>query len=216
MTRYGQTRWVQVVAFLGVFLFLAIVVAEHRINSSLDPATHRISEYANGDAGWLMTIGFAAWAVSLLATAVVAGGLFRGRGVSAALLLAAFGMVLVACFATQTSAGELLPGHSLTLSGRLHDRGSGLVMIGLTIAGALALRPGGPPRLRRRTLLLALAVLPVLIALIAIGEEVAGIRQRLLVATGCGWQLLMLVEAWRESPARAQASSTSGPPPSIR
>ncbi|HWO46866.1 MAG TPA: DUF998 domain-containing protein, partial [Solirubrobacterales bacterium] len=176
----------------------------------------RISEYVNGDAGWLMTIGFAAWAVSLLATAVVARGLFSGPGVSWALVLAAFGMVLVACFATQTSAGELLPGDSLTLSGRLHDRGSGLVMIGLTIAGALALRRGGPRRLRRRTLLLLLAVLPVLIALIAIGDDVDGIRQRLLVGTGCAWQLLLLMEAVAGDRVPAHASSTSGPPPSIR
>jgi hypothetical protein len=200
------------VAFLGVFLFLAIVIAQHRINPSLDPATHRISEYVNGDVGWLMTIGFAAWAVSLFASAAVARGLFRGWGVSVAVLVAAFGMALVACFATQTSAGELLPGDSLTLSGRLHDHGSGLTTIGLTIAGALSLRPEGPQRLRRRTLLLLLAVLPVLIALIAIGDEVAGIRQRLLVGSGCMWQLLLLMEGVGGGQARAQASSTSGPP----
>lgn len=202
-------------ASLGVFLFLAIVIAERWINSSLDPATHRISEYASGDAGWLMTIGFASWAVSLFASAVVARGLFSGRGVSVALLVAAFGMVLVACFATQTSAGEVLPGDSLTLSGRLHDRGSGLTMIGLTIAGALSLRRGGPQRLRRRTLLLALAALPVLIALIAIGDDVAGIRQRLLVGVGCMWQLLLLMEGAGDGQVRDQAISTSGPP-SIR
>lgn len=202
-------------AFLGVFLFLAIVIAEHWINSSLDPDAHRISEYVNGDAGWLMTIGFAAWAVSLFATAAVARGLFRGYGVSLALSVAALGMVVTAGFPTQTSAGELLPGDSLTLSGRLHDRGSGLVMIGLLIAGALSLRRGGPQRLRRRTMLLALVVIPVLLAPIAIGDDLGGIRQRLLVGFGCAWQLLLLVEAWGGSSAPAQASSTSGPP-SIR
>jgi hypothetical protein len=53
--------------------FVAAAVAEHVLNPHLDPATHEISEYAKPRTGWVMTVGFALWALSMvfLAWAVV-------------------------------------------------------------------------------------------------------------------------------------------------
>ena len=115
-------------AVLGVLGFLAAVIAEHAIDPSLDPATHQISEYVHGPAGAMMTAGFAAWAISLAASGALASLRLRARWVAAALALAAIGMLITACFATQTIAGRLPPGVSLTWSGRLHDIGSGTTL----------------------------------------------------------------------------------------
>ena len=71
MTR-PSARSCRYVATLMLVLFVACVVAEHVLVSRLSPATHQISEYANDRRfGWLMTIAFFAWAISLLATAAV-------------------------------------------------------------------------------------------------------------------------------------------------
>jgi hypothetical protein len=216
MTRGGWRNEVRVAALAGLFLFLAIVAVEHAANFSLDPATHRISEYVNGRLGWLMVVGFAAWAISLAATAVAATRWTGGRGMGIALFAAALGMTITACFATQTSAGELPPGASLTLSGRLHDIGSGLVTLALAVAVLLSLREGSA-RLRRFTLVLLVSAFPLVVALVAIGDDVAGIRQRLLVAIACVWQLFLLTEGGSVSRiGGSYASSTSGPRPSIR
>lgn len=201
----------------GVLSFLVIVVIEHWVNSSLDPAIHRISEYVNGRWGWLMVVGFAAWASSLAATAVWAGERSHGKGPRPPLLVAAIGMLMTACFATQTSAGQLPPESSLTLSGRLHDLGSGISTVALAVAVLLSLQPKEPQKLRRSTLWLLLVTFALWAILLALGDDAAGVRQRLLVVTACMWQLLLLTKGTSDREiARSQASSTSGPSASIR
>jgi hypothetical protein len=190
-TIQGQLR---ALAMAGVVLFLLIVVIEHLV-SSLDPATHEISEYVHGRLGWLMTAGFAVWAVSLAAAGLATSSVPRGKYVGLALLVAAVGMALTACFATQTSAGRLSPGASLTTTGRLHDIGSGATTIALLLGVLLSLRIGKPRALRRATMSLLLFVIPADVLLLVIGSEVAGIRQRLLVVGACVWQMLLLAGA---------------------
>jgi hypothetical protein len=48
-----------------LLLFVSAVSESHALNRSLDPARHQISEYANGRAGAVMVVGFAAWSLSL-------------------------------------------------------------------------------------------------------------------------------------------------------
>jgi hypothetical protein len=181
-------RWV---ARWGVLLFLSVVVVEHVANPSLNPARHEISEYVNTPWGWLMTTGFVVWALSLLATVIFARSRYGAGILCIALMLAALGMAITASFATQTSAGRLPPGVSLSTSGRLHDIGSGLTTLALLAAALLSLRVTGP-RLRRFTVgMLALACSSDVV-LLAVGSGVGGIRQRLLVLIGCAWQLAFL------------------------
>jgi hypothetical protein len=71
--------------------------------------------------------------------------------VAGALALAATGMLITAAFATQTIAGQLPPGASLTLSGRLHDIGSGLTTVALLGAALLSLRAIRERQFRERT-----------------------------------------------------------------
>jgi hypothetical protein len=210
MTREKQAR---VFAFGSLVLFLFILGLENAINSSLDPTTHRISEYVNGDWGWLMSLGFGSWAFSLAATAYYLCGFPRGGPVFAGLLIAAVGMTITACFATQTSAGRLPPGESLTLSGQLHDFGSGLATLALAGAVLSSLRLESK-RLRRCTAALLVVAIAVGVLIFA-GGEAPGIRQRLLVLFACLWQAgLLTLKTTRVD--GTQASPTSGSSPSIR
>jgi hypothetical protein len=181
-------------ATVGVCAFLLIVAIEHVADPSLDPASHQISEYVHGQIGWLMTIGFVSWSISLAATAGLAGSSRSGRPVRAALIAASVGMLLTACFATQTSAGRLPPGVTLSTAGRLHDIGSGVTSVALLLAAVLAFRIKDVAlrRLFRFTVTLLIVVLPAAGALLALGSEVGGVRQRLLVLAGCAWQLMFI------------------------
>jgi hypothetical protein len=180
-------------AWGGLAAFVAIVGAEHLLDRSLDPATHEISEYVHGSAGGLMVAGVCAWAISLAATAALATASQRMRPTSIPLWTAAVGLMVTASFATQASAGHLPPGVRLGTSGRLHDLGSGATSLGLFVAAATSIFVArGAKRYRRvTTTLLALAVASDL-GLLAIGPAVGGLRQRLLVAAGCLWQITFL------------------------
>lgn len=196
----GETvrRGMSLIAITGVLLFLLVVLLEH-LTSPLDPATHEISEYVHSPSGWLMTAGFLAWAASLAATGMWVNSEPGGRSLVVALLMAALGMAITACFPTQTSAGRLPPGASLHVSGRLHDIGSGLTTIALLAAALLSLRLNGQPSWRRSTLALLACGLPAAVVLLVVGSDVAGIRQRVLVLVGCSWQLGLLTLNVRRS-----------------
>jgi len=185
-------------AVLGVLGFLAAVMAEHAIDPSLDPATHQVSEFVHGSAGALMTAGFVAWAISLAASGALAALRLRARWVAGALALAAIGMLLTTGFATQTSAGRLPPGVSLTLSGRLHDIGSGATTVALFAAALVSLRAVRERQFRRRTSVLLIFAVCCDIALLAVGSEVGGVRERLLILAGCLWQLMFLSAVRRQ------------------
>jgi hypothetical protein len=179
-------------ATLGVLGFLAAVIAEHAVDPSLDPATHQVSEYVHGPAGALMTAGFVAWAISLAASGVLAALRPATAWVAGALALAAIGMLITAAFATQTVTGRLPPGVSLTLSGRLHDIGSGTTTVALLGAALLSLRAIRERQFRHRTSALLIFAVGCDIALLAVGSEVGGVRERLLILAGCLWQLMFL------------------------
>jgi MFS family permease len=184
-------RRLTAIGITGLLVFLVAVIAEHIAKPSLDPATHEISEYVHTPLGWLMTAGFVAWAASLVATGVLVDR-WRMRTVSVAMLAAAVGMAITASFATQTSAGRLPRGVAWSVAGRLHNFGSGLTTLALLAAVLLSLRVQQRPKLRRLSLLLLALALPADLILLVLGSDVAGIRQRVLVAIGCTWQLCLL------------------------
>ncbi|MCA1682512.1 MAG: DUF998 domain-containing protein [Actinobacteria bacterium] len=207
-----MTRWI---ALGGLVAFVAIVVAEHALAPQLDPARHTISEYVNTGAGGVMVAGFLAWAASLAATAasVWAARGSRRRAPSRVVLTlllatASAGLVLTAAFATQTSGGILPPGVRPSTGGRIHDLGSGTAMealVGAVIASLVVLSD------RRRFRLLAGVVLAssvvVSVVLLSVGHSVDGVRQRLLVAAGCGWQFALVLTLDRRKRAMNAAMS---------
>lgn len=202
-SRRPDRAWLRRAAWGGLGLFLVAVCAEHILDASLDPATHEISEYVHGKASGLMVFGFAAWAISLGATAILAD---RSAGWWAATLplwVATSGMVLTATFTTQTSAGRLPPGVTLTITGRLHDVGSGATSVGLFTAAATSVFcPRAARRYRRRTVLVLAAAITSDVVLLLVGSSVGGIRQRILIAIGCCWQAIFLCQRGGSRPAR--------------
>jgi hypothetical protein len=121
-------------------------------------------------------------------------------------LAAAAGVALLAMFRTQASAGHLTFGSHLALGGRLHDGGSALATVSLLAGACLSLGLQTLTR-RRRIIATALIVLCVLTTavLLPIGQEVGGLRQRLLLGCACGWQAFVLGARRRAPAASAHA-----------
>jgi hypothetical protein len=109
-----------------------------------------------------------------------------------ALAVAAVGAVLCAAFATQTVAGTLPAGVVRTTGGRLHDLGTGLILVGELVAALAATRllPGA---YRIEVVVLAVALLGIVPLLVALGIDAPGWGQRAVIAVGCVWQWRLTV-----------------------
>lgn len=101
-----RRRWWSAVGVAAVLTSVGLVVALHVLRSELGPAGHRLSEYAVGPWGWLMTAAFVAFAAGALAVrrTLPAGG--RLRPVRAALAVAVVGLVLSAVFETDVATPD--------------------------------------------------------------------------------------------------------------
>lgn len=173
--------------------FLGTVVLEHLLEPQLDPARHTVSEYARTGSRALITVAFAGWAVSLIASAALTYRTGRThRAIPALLAIAAVGMLLVASFRTQTSATRLAYGHSFSTGGRLHDLGSALTALALLGASAISAWLGRPSQLTRWLAgLVGLAVV-IQVGLLLGGGSVSGLRQRGLILVGLAAQILII------------------------
>lgn len=200
LSEYGGVamQWRTRAAAIGLLIgFIVLLAFEHALERQLSPGRHMVSEYANASSGALMVIGFSAWATSL---AVSALAVRRRVAVALGLALAAMGMCLVASFHTQAVRGRLPDGVSYSSGGRLHDLGGELVLIGLLVAwlaDALAIRR--KRRLRSGEVWLLLLAVVMTIGLLAAGDPLPGLRQRVLIIAGAIWQLMLFCR--EEQPA---------------
>lgn len=177
--------------------FAAMVVAEHGISSDLSPGRHRISEYAGGSAGWLMTTGFLAWAGAFaLTTVAVYRAPLRRPGVARFLAglfaLCAIGALGTAVFETGTSAGIVPEGHDLTISNHLHDVAAGGLEWCLSAAVVCSLALGDSHRLRTTTITLLVAAAASSFLFSDAMLDLPGARQRALLGIACVWHFLLL------------------------
>lgn len=200
MSRQGRI----VASALALGLFLLAVAVQPLLEPSYDPLRQEISEFAHTDYGAVVLVGFLAWGTSLglLAGLVVHAPSPSGRHRAArlesiALVVAAFGLVLVTLFATDrgVEVAGVVTRH--TVAGRLHDAGSALVAISI-LAAVLA------DAFRSRSAALASAVIAAAVGssavLFAIGDPLPGLRQRCLVACACVWQAVVLGRLRRRLP----------------
>lgn len=188
-TTAGASGQLSLIALAALALFGGIVALQHALHANLGPDTHTVSEYANVSPGWLMKLGFAAWAAAFGFSALIAAGFARRAGFA----LAAVGAMLLAAFDTQAVAGSLPSDAERTLAGRLHDCGGELVIAGLAIsAGSVLLSRAAPRRLRVATVLLAPVPMAAALVLWALGDPAPGLRQRLLIASAVAWHALLL------------------------
>jgi hypothetical protein len=199
-----QSALIHGAAIASLSWFALTVVLEHFLVSELGPARHTISEYANarGAAGPLMVGGFLMWAASLTTTALLAlraplqshAGVTRvlRNGLVALLLVAAVGAVVVALFPTQSRAGLLPTGQLGSNAERLHALGSDLIQACFYPAVLVSLMLTRPRWFRIVAVVVLVVAVGVAPALAVLGVDAPGVRQRIQLAAGCGWQFALL------------------------
>ena len=170
-----------------------VVVALHVLRPELDPLSHRLSDYANGDHGWLMAIvfGVTAAAILVLAPIVASSGHTapRRRAIRIALAVAAMGLAAAGAFRTG-------PREAGVLSDQLHGLTSSAAAIAVVV-GAVA---------SGRRAIAAPAVALLVTSPLLHRTAVAGLDQRLLWALVSAW--LLTSAPWRD---RISGSSAAAP-----
>lgn len=195
----GRLRQLGIV-FLGIFM--AAVLVAHVVRPDLSPLNHMISEYANGRYGFVMDIGFGAWAYALVASSVYVffAGPRRALPLGVLLAIVAAGVVVIAIFPTETKAGHLPAGNRLTASGRAHDLAGSVVTVALVAAALASVAMEWSNARARRAAIAGLMMLAlVTVALGLAGQQLAGLRQRLTVAAACCWNATVLVAGPRRA-----------------
>lgn len=192
-----SSDWVVRLAALCLTWFVAVVAAEHAVRGDLSPDHHRISEYAVGSAGWLMTTGFLAWTAAFALTAVVLQRTplrpaWVARVIAGLMVLCAVGALGTALFKTGTSAGIVPAGRDLTASNHAHDISSGALEWSLFAAVVCSLAVDGTHRLRTTTILLLVAALAASFLFSGAVLDLPGARQRALLGVACVWHFLLL------------------------
>ncbi len=141
--------------------FVALLAALHFIRPDLDPSWTVISEYELGEYGWIMTVAFLAWGlsvVSLFAAIRSQVGDLLGRAGLVFLLIGAAGPILAGLFITDPVT---TPPDALTTSGMIHSTGAALVdgmLIGATLL-TLSLVRKNPAWSPYRRLMIGMTVL---------------------------------------------------------
>jgi drug/metabolite transporter (DMT)-like permease len=117
----------RITALGALWLSVTCVVVLHLLRVDLAPVGHRLSEYANGPHGWIMTVAFVTLGVGLLALGIALrahsdGYRFAWIGPLAA-ISGGFGMVVAGAFKTGGSDSREL----------VHSRASALGTIAIVI-----------------------------------------------------------------------------------
>lgn len=177
------------VALAGIVSSILCVVALHLLRTDLAPATHRLSEYASGEWGWLMTLAFVALGAGLV-------------GFAAALRTATVGLAGLAAAATYASALF----RTGTPSEDLHSVASTVAVLALVaLAQIHTFVPAGSSD--RPTVVLAVAAAS-FAALSPVLHESGwtGVGQRLLWAALLAWLLRVTLLG------RPRSEDTADPP----
>jgi hypothetical protein len=178
------------VAATSVALSLGGVVAVlvlHVLRPDLAPLSHRLSEYAIGRYGGLMTAAFVCVGAGLLTLSGAIVGADRrliSRVVAAAVGVAGVGMVLSGLYRTEAS------GQGAT-AGAVHSAASGMAT--LALIGAAVVWTAVGPRRAAPVLLAAMAVVLGAVSPALHRSRWSGLSQRLLWLTLLGWAV---IAAW--------------------
>ncbi len=191
------------VATGGAIGFLAILALLHILKPELDPSWRFVSEYAVGRLGWLMTLGFLAWAASCLALSVAARPVMtNAKGRAGTWVLAVVGVALVAAGIFPQDPVTTAPGQGTT-AGMMHALASMIGIPGIPIAAMLissglpADRDNGTVRLAAHATWISLVLM---IAYLAFAvpraggfdpSVYAGYMNRLVVLAYVAWQLVL-------------------------
>jgi hypothetical protein len=202
---------------------LVLLAALHFLKPDVDPSWRMVSEYANGDHGWIMRVVFVSWSLSNLALFLAIRSqaqTLAGRIGLGFLLAAAVGMGMAALFSVDPST---VTREQMTTQGRLHGFAFMIGVPSLPIAAVLISRS-----LRRNVLwaparqtLAWVAHLPwvsliVMVAVIGVGlagggkfgpKMLVGWPNRFLVAAYCAWVLTVAYRALQLGGRRSQGAT---------
>jgi hypothetical protein len=119
----------RIFTIVGLACSIACVAILHIVRPELQPVAHRLSEYANGPFGWVMTVCFVALGCGLVGLGVT---LWRERDslrrravwiIPVSAVLAGAGMIISGAFKTGVSEGSEI----------IHSRASALATIAIVV-----------------------------------------------------------------------------------
>jgi hypothetical protein len=171
-----------------LLLTVALTLALHALYPELDPARSYVSEYANGQWGWVLTLALLLFAVGSYA---LASGLREVTGLLLGprlITLAGACMAIAAVFSTDRYGDDEVVG---TLAGRLHGfasiGGFAIVVVAMLLLARPLERDERWGQLGRVTLPLAAASVLALVLAFVAAPDAAGLRQRAFLALVFGW-----------------------------
>lgn len=185
--------------------YLALGVGQGLVRDGFSFARHPLSVLANGPGGWVQTANFVVSALMVLAAVagIARAGAERSRGMRAALVVYALGMIAAAIFPTDPIDG-FPPGTPLGIpttmstSGLVHLIAGAVTFIAMAIAcwaGARTMSKRGERGLSRFSLLAGLVVFFGFFGGAAFSSSVGGVAG-IWLAVVMGWAWLAIVSRY--------------------
>ena len=181
------------VAAAAVLYLAATLIVMHAIQAELDPAAHYVSEYALGQLGWLVMVGYVVAGAGVLAMAWRVRSALSGRwALASAACLAIVGLALIATGLTRIDVAQADGSVISTASGQAHELAGYVAILGM-MPGAFILSGAfrRDPRLARAAVaarLFAWALLAAFVAVVVFQRlELLGVGQRILIGTWLSW-----------------------------
>lgn len=177
---------------VGVGLFGLALVALHALDPGLSVTDEYISTYALGEWGWLEQAGNVAVGIGVVGIALgLRQTLAAGPRVTASwilLLIGALGFMISGLFVTDPTAAV-----EPTTSGALHELGGYLsllsVVFSVWVLRAVFARSDSYRRFARAQTWFAVVITASIAALLAFGEALPGLMQRIFVVAVVAWLL---------------------------
>jgi hypothetical protein len=182
----------------AVLYLAATLLVMHAIQPELNPATHYVSEYAHGQLGWLVMVGYVVAGAGGLALAWRARSALSGRwALASATCLAIVGLGLIATGLTRIDVAQADGLVISTASGQAHELAGYVIFLGM-IPGAFILSGAfrRDPRLARAAFAARLfawgLVIALLVAVVVFQRlELVGVGQRIFLATWLSWLIFV-------------------------
>ncbi|MDL5513312.1 DUF998 domain-containing protein [Arenibacter sp. M-2] len=176
---------------IGAIGFIILLVLLHIINTKVNPIWQPISEYALGNAGWLMKIAFFSLGISFLFLGLYLIRKLPNTGSKIGgvlLIIASLGNFLAGVF--NTDPVSTLP-EKMTISGQIHNSAAGLLgfMVLATVFITFQFRKQEPLKPYKKNILLLTIILWVLefILIAAMSVYLSETNGVITPETSIGW-----------------------------
>jgi hypothetical protein len=195
-THWNRSLPLATASIAGVLYLAATLLAMHAIQPGLNPATHFLSEYAHGQLGWLVQVGYVVAGTGVLALAWRVFSALSGRwALASAACLAIVGVGVIATGLTRLDVANADGVIVSTASGQAHVLAGYVELLGM-LPGAFLVSAAfrRDPRLAGAAgaaRLFAWALLAAFVVSLVLGQAFPGIGQRILVVTVWSWLIFV-------------------------